>query len=97
MRREQVLEQVREWEPRLRQRGFGKLYLFGSVARGEANPNDVDLLFEADPVNDPSLFGIWETQDELAQHLGRPVDLVDRKLLHKRIRPRVEAEMIEVF
>jgi predicted nucleotidyltransferase len=84
-------------EPTLRQRGFGKLYLFGSVARGEANPNDVDLLFEADPENDPGLFSIWEMQDELAQQLGRPVELVDRKLLHRRIRPRVEAEMIEVF
>jgi predicted nucleotidyltransferase len=97
MWRERVLEQVRELEPTLRQRGFGKLYLFGSVARGEANPNDVDLLFEADPENDPSLFGIWETQDQLAEQLGRRVELVDRALLHERIRPRVEAEMIEVY
>ena len=92
-----MLKQVRELEPTLRQRGFDRLYLFGSVDRGEANPNDVDLLFEADPENDPGLFGIWKTEDELAEQLGRPVELVDRTLLHRRIRARVEAEMIEVY
>lgn len=97
MEREQVLERVRAMGATLRELGFGKLYLFGSVARGEADPNDVDLLFEPDPDNDPDLFRIWRVQDQLAELLGRPVDLVDRKLLHQRIRSRVEAEMVEVY
>lgn len=97
MTRDAVIATLRALEPELKRLGFDKLYLFGSVAREEATPNDVDLLFEADPQNDPGLFGIWKTEDELAEHLGQRVELVDRKLLHKRIRARVEAEMIEVY
>ena len=96
VQRDWVLERVRTLEPSLRQRGFDELYLFRSLARGEANPNDVELLFEADPQNDPGLFSSWKTEDELAEQLGRRVDLVDRTLLHERIRASVVAELIEV-
>ncbi|MEA3038605.1 MAG: hypothetical protein QOE79_1118, partial [Sphingomonadales bacterium] len=35
--------------------------------------------------------------ERLETLLGQPVDLVNRKLLHRRIRPRVESELIEIY
>ena len=97
MQRDHVLERVRSLEPALRQLGFSKLYLFGSVARGGSEPRDIDLLFVAEAPDRPGFFEICRAQDRLEERLGRAVDLVDSALLHKRVRSRVEAEMVEVY
>ncbi|HEX8621984.1 MAG TPA: nucleotidyltransferase domain-containing protein [Allosphingosinicella sp.] len=96
MKRDDVLERIRLAAPELKRLGFGKLYLFGSVARGEAVTRDVDLLYEAagEPIG---YFTIVETIEKLEAILGQPVDLVERQRLHQRIRPRVEAELVEIY
>jgi predicted nucleotidyltransferase len=43
MDREHVLSILRAHEAELRAKGIESVSLFGSVARGEANPQDVDL------------------------------------------------------
>jgi predicted nucleotidyltransferase len=69
-----------------RRYGVGKLMVFGSVARGEATPtSDVDVLYELLPGRRLG----WEIEnlaDELADVLGRPVDLVSALALHPRLR-----------
>lgn len=97
MRRDDVLAKVRLVAPELKRLGLGKLYLFGSVARGELDTNDVDLLYEAESEEALDFFNLVDATERLQQLLGRPVDLVDRKLLHRRIRPRVEAELVEIY
>lgn len=52
------------------------IYLFGSVATGEAGPeSDVDLAVLNDGRLDP--VHLWETAAEMAEIVGRHVDLVD--------------------
>jgi predicted nucleotidyltransferase len=97
MRRAEVLAAVKPLEGELKRLGFGKLYLFGSVARDEPEPRDVDFLYEAKPEARPGFFQLTDALARLEEVLGSSVDLVDRQRLHQRIRPRVEAEMIEVY
>jgi predicted nucleotidyltransferase len=95
MRRADVLEKIRSAAPELKSLGFGKLYFFRSVARGEADTRDVDSLYEAgaEPIGYFAIVGAIEKLEAL---LGRPVDLVERARLHRRIRPRVETELVEI-
>lgn len=97
MKREEVLSALRPLEPELKRLGFAKLYLFGSAARSEPDARDVDLLYEAEGILKPGFHELAEAWDRLEDILEKPVDLVDRELLHQRIRPRVENEMVEVY
>ncbi|HYG47673.1 MAG TPA: nucleotidyltransferase domain-containing protein [Allosphingosinicella sp.] len=97
MKREEVLSALRPLEPELKRLGFAKLYLFGSAARSDPDARDVDLLYEAENSLRPGFHELADAWDRLEGILGKRVDLVDRELLHRRIRPRVENEMIEVY
>jgi predicted nucleotidyltransferase len=97
MTRSDILAALKPLEPELKQLGFAKLYLFGSAGRGEPDPKDVDLLYEPEEAHQPGFDELSDAWERLEAALGKPVDLVARKNLHQRIRPRVEAEMIEVY
>ena len=52
-----------------------RIAVFGSVARGdEARDSDLDFLVEFEPGS--SLFDLVRLQDDLAELLGHPVDVV---------------------
>lgn len=58
-----------------RTRGFNRLAVFGSVARGQARPDsDIDLLGEAPA--DAGIKDVLALRDAFQAILGRPVDLV---------------------
>jgi predicted nucleotidyltransferase len=97
MKRDDVLEKIRLAAPELKRLGFAKLYLFGSAARSDPGARDVDLLYEAEGTLRPGFDELTDAWDRLEEILGKPVDLVDRKLLHRRIRSRVEDEMVEIY
>jgi len=66
-----------------------KLSLFGSVLRDDFRPDsDVDVLVTFEPGQVIGL-RIVDIEDELAQLLGRRVDIVSEKYLNHRIRDRV--------
>lgn len=72
--------------------GISRLEVFGSVARGDADPDsDVDVLYVLEPGAHLG-WNIEHLADELSEVLGRPVDLVSRNALHQRIRDQVLAE-----
>ncbi len=77
--------------------GIATLYIFGSVARGDADPtSDVDLLYDLRP---GTRLG-WEIEDlsdALAEIFGRPVDLVARVALHPLLAPAVLDEARPVY
>jgi uncharacterized protein len=72
-----------------RRYGVARLLVFGSVARGSAtSTSDVDVLYELLPGRQLG----WEIEDladELADVLGRPVDLVSFAGIHPRLRSTV--------
>ena len=72
--------------------GIARLMIFGSVARGMAEPSsDVDVLYELQPGRRLG-WEIEDLSDELSELFGRPVDLVSRAALHERLRAAVLAE-----
>ena len=72
--------------------GVARLMIFGSVARGTAEPSsDVDVLYELQPGRRLG-WEIEDLSDELSELFRRPVDLVSRAALHERLRPAVLAE-----
>jgi uncharacterized protein len=72
--------------------GVGRLLVFGSVARGSASStSDIDVLYELERGRQLG----WEIEDladELADVLGRPVDLVSTSAVHRRLESTVLAQ-----
>jgi len=97
MDRETVIRTLRAHEAELRAEGISHVYLFGSVARGEADEtSDVDLFYDYDPHR----FGFLEFMRirELAPEIvGGAVDIMPRDGIHPLIRSAVEQGAVEVF
>jgi predicted nucleotidyltransferase len=75
--------------------GATNVRVFGSVARGDADPaSDVDFLVDFEPGR--SLLDLAGLVVELEDLLGRPVDVVTEPGLKARIRQRVLAEAVAV-
>jgi len=63
--------------------------LFGSVARGDADPgSDVDVLLRFDPSFHKTLFDLVDLREELKAVFGREVDLVQEEDLQNPYRRR---------
>jgi len=87
---------LRGLDSRLREKlGVAALYVFGSVARGEAGTgSDVDLLVEFE--GPPTFARFMDLKFLLEDALGVRVDLVARGALRERLRPRIESELRRV-
>lgn len=97
MEREEVITRLRRASERLRRAGIDRLYLFGSIARGEArSDSDVDLFFETD---DPrfSLIELVRARHVVEDVLGAEADLMTRDSLHPALRERIEASAERVY
>jgi uncharacterized protein len=93
MQRDKVLLILREHVDELRALHVASLSVFGSVARGEADPaSDVDLLVECDRT--VGLFHFLRVKERLSEMLGGDVDLVERDAVHPALRPTIFAEAI---
>ena len=69
------------------------LRVFGSVARGEDQPDsDVDLLVDVPP--DMGLLGLGRVQADLEAILGTKVDLVPASDLKPAVRARAERDLV---
>ena len=93
-----VMGKLRSHAEGLRGRGVTGLWVFGSVARGDAHPgSDVDLFAEFDAGARLSLVGLASLRAELSDLLGAPADLVERGALHPAIREAAELEAVRVL
>ncbi len=73
--------------------GLSNLRVFGSVARGQDQPDsDVDLLVDLPP--NLGLLGLGRVQAELEAIVGGPVDLVPAGDLKPDVRARVARELV---
>src|SRR3954463_15866310 len=67
----------------LRAKGVAALYVFGSVARGEAVPgSDVDIFIDVAPDARFSIIDVVGVQGDLSERLGVAADLHTREGLH---------------
>jgi predicted nucleotidyltransferase len=91
---EELLKEKREEIIRIAaQHGAYNVRVFGSVARGEANPDsDIDFLIDLGENRSP-WFPVRLIRD-LENLLGRKVDIVTEKGLKERIRKRVLQEAV---
>src|SRR5437016_448253 len=99
MDKEQVITTLRTHEPELKAAGIVRVYVFGSVARGDAGAHsDVDLLAEFDEVRGPAtLIEMARLQNRLADLLGAPVDLTEKRLLKEGVLANADREAVVVF
>jgi len=93
--RDTIIKTLRSHEAELRAKGVEGLYLFGSVARGDAGPNsDVDLFFDYRSGLGWEVIGLMDELTQLAENRG---DVTTRGGLHPRLKDRIESESIQVF
>jgi uncharacterized protein len=82
----------------LRAKGVAALYVFGSVARGEAGAgSDVDFFIDLEPDARFSIIDLVAVKDDLSERLGVAADLHTRNGLHWRIRDKVIGQAVRVF
>jgi predicted nucleotidyltransferase len=93
-----VIRRLRQHEGELERLGVEQLYVYGSVARGEARPwSDVDLFAD---LADEARWNIvrWgHVLDRLEAILARRVDFAARRSLPEDVRRRADAEAVAVF
>ena len=91
---EDIVERLAAHRPKLKEMKVRKLYLFGSMARGEANEDsDIDLLMEHEP--SLGLFELVGIGNYLEGILGRSVDLGTE--LKESVRDAVNRDLVDVF
>ncbi len=93
-----ILGKLRAHAPALKDRGVTGLWVFGSVARGDARvDSDIDLFAEFDPQASLSLVSLASMRAELSDLLGTTADLVERSALRPTVRETAEREAVRVL
>lgn len=84
-----ILEKLKPLQP-------SEVALFGSFARGtQTKSSDIDILIDSDSgFNLLDLIGI---EQELAELLGRKVDVVTRRSLSPHFKPFIESSLIPLL
>lgn len=101
MKRDEVLAVLRAHEPELKAVGVARLSLFGSMARGEAPANDVDIavrLGESFSQGGLDYFGrLEELEIRLASLLGCKVDVVEEPVRKTRFQQEIDRDRAVAF
>lgn len=98
MNRDAVIAALRAHEPELKAVGVIRLSLFGSTARDTAGEApDIDLLAAFDEARPLSLLDVIRIENQLADLLGQPVDLIEEGTLKPRVRQNVDREAVRAF
>lgn len=98
MERDDILAVLKAHESTLRAKGVAHAAVFGSRARGDARPDsDIDVVIDLDPAAPVGLFEYVGIKSFIGELFDKPVDVVDRNGLKKRIRPNVIADAVYAF
>ena len=96
--RERVMRALREHEAELRALGVTRLWLFGSLARGDpGRRSDVDVLISVPPPQKFSLLDLAGVRVELCDLLGRDTDVVIREDVQPRFWETIRDDLVLVF
>ena len=94
----EVIAKLRARAPELKKKGVEHLYVFGSVARGDARvDSDVDVAIDVDPDSRLSLVTQASIGGDLEELLQRRVDIGTRTSLRPSLREDFEREAVRVF
>jgi predicted nucleotidyltransferase len=97
MKRDEAINRLKEHEADLRRLGVEHLYLFGSIARGDASEeSDVDLFFDHEK-GKLGLFELMDVKERATSILGRKADVMTRDSLHPVLKKRIEESAVRVF
>ena len=97
MERDEAIDRLRQHEADLKRLGVEHLYMFGSIARGEAgSDSDVDLFFDYQK-GKLGVYELMDVKEYAASILGRKADIMTRDSLHKTLREAIEATAVRVF
>ena len=88
------VEKIRNEYHRLEEFDIEHLWVFGSSARGEADPGDIDVLVEFS--TPPGLLNYMGLKFKLEEILGKPVDLVSKSACRDRFFKQIEKDLIDV-
>ena len=98
MDKERILAILRDHAAELKAAGMVHVRLFGSVARGEANPqSDVDVMVDFDKTKPITLITVAGLERRLAEMLGARVDLCSEEWMRKPVSKRALQEAIVAF
>jgi len=97
MKRADAIQTLKRHEAELRKLGIEHLYLFGSVARDEADgDSDVDLFFDH-VKGGLGLYELMDVKERACEILGGRTDIMTRASLHPLLRKRIEETALRVF
>jgi hypothetical protein len=92
-----VISILKRHEAELRRLGVEHLFLFGSVARGDAkDDSDIDLFFDH-ARGQLGLYELMDVKDRAQAILGRRTDIMTRASLHPALRKKIEETALRVF
>jgi hypothetical protein len=98
MKRDEIIETLKEREADLRAHGVTHAAVFGSVARDEHNAkSDIDILVDLDPQIVVTMFDYAGVKDYVGGLFEGSVDVVDREALKPRVRSRAAADAVYAF
>lgn len=95
-----ILRRLRRQQTAMAEKGLEHLYLFGSVARGDARPDsDIDLAYELQPNAKLSLFELGRIESLIREALesDTKIDLVPRTSLRDHVTETASLDEILVF
>jgi uncharacterized protein len=101
MNRDQVLRALKAHEPELRAAGVVSVSLFGSTARGESVPGDVDLAVRLGKDFSRGGFHYFgrleDLEQRLSQVLGCKVDVVEEPVRKERFQQQIDRDRALAF
>lgn len=93
-----AIQRLRRHADEFAQLGIAQLYVYGSVARGEARPwSDIDLFADLGDEQRWNIVRWGHALERLEEILGRRVDFAARRSLPDDVCRRAEAEAVAVF
>jgi predicted nucleotidyltransferase len=98
MKRDEIIEKLKECEADLRARGVAHAALFGSVARGEDRPDsDIDIMVEIASDARLGVFQYVGVVRYIEDLFPVRVDVANREGLKPLVRPSAERDAIYAF
>jgi predicted nucleotidyltransferase len=101
MTRDDAIAILRRHAPELQAAGVRTASLFGSTARGQASPADVDIAVQLDSTFSKGGFDYYGQLDELQQRLstllGCPVDVIEEPVRKPRLQQQIDQDRALVF